>query len=161
MKKATVLCSIIPLLITSTAPAAAAQPFPEVSTTSTRTAAFFGTRIRLSADKSGSLKPIARLAAGTTHLAFSSNGAPAHRPLASSTLELGLSAEGRPNLYMAGQRLSDVQQRLGFGPAGAALLAVGGVALLATAGAAAAGGKNDENGRKADPRCLAIGICPP
>jgi hypothetical protein len=92
----------------------------------TRGAAFAGLRLRMSIGERRPEPPSARLALGMTYL--QSDGRSMVQARSGSTLELGLTGRGSPDLYLSGQRLSAIQHRLGLAPVATALLVVGSVA---------------------------------
>lgn len=152
--------SILPISLAALAMAgaspAAAQDHGGAAPAATRSAAFVGAQARLSFGSVKATRPVARLTAGMTHLGFDRQGALVHRP-AGATFELGLTRAGRPDFFVGGQRYADVEARLGFAPAGVALLAVGGLAVVGVTVAAASGGEKKQQ----EAVCLGIGICPP
>ena len=102
-------------------PALAAEDFRDGATDRYR-AAFAGVQFRVNLSGKRLAPPTARLTMGVTH--YGRNGQALQRGNYTSSVELGFSGRGGANLYVGGQRLSDIQQRLGIAPAAAALIAV-------------------------------------
>lgn len=107
-------------------PATAAEDFTASGYAQRDTAGFAGINIRLAGKRAA---PVARIALGVHHHAGPDRPSPALR---ASTLELGFSRLGKPDLYVAGQRMTKIDGRLGLTPVVAAL-AVGGLAVAALA----------------------------
>jgi hypothetical protein len=119
---------------TIAAPAsAAAGPLDVHEPAEQQRAAFAGAVLRLGLDGRGMPAPSARLGIGFTRYDRSSGGAWIGRSGAALPLEAGLSG-GRPELFVAGQRLAQIERRLdAAGSNTAALLVIG---ALAAGGAA-------------------------
>lgn len=127
MRKA--VMALAALAATTAAPALAAEDSLRFGTESVRTAAFAGVTFRLSLDGERRT-PVARLRLGMTRYDGSGRMLPDR---SGGALELGLSPQGRADLYFGRERLGDLQQRLGIAPAAAAAAAVAAVAVGAVA----------------------------
>jgi hypothetical protein len=157
MRKTRKVAAALAALAMAAAPAAANPADPVGGSYTARgTAGFAGINLTLRGDR-GAVVPRARLAIGFDHIIQDGSSAARARTVRASTVELGFSSLGKPDLYIAGQRLADVQTRLGIAPAGAALLAVGGLAVVGVAVASASGGEK----KPPEVVCLGVGVCPP
>ena len=155
---------LIPALAASalaSTPSAAAPDYRDRFATSTRSAAFIGAQARLAIGSSKRAVPVARLTAGTANLSLNQHGALVDRPIG-TTFELGFSRTGRTDFYVGGHRFSELQAKLGFAPAGVALLAIGGLALIGAGVADSAESTTKlQPGKPNEVVCLGIGVCPP
>lgn len=130
MKGKMILAATMPLLMLAAQPGHAAEDMRTADGVTQR-AAFAGVGIRMALGQSRPAVPTARLRIGMTNY---SNGIRVTGGLSdASAVELGFSGRGKMDFYVAGQRLTDIQHRLGVAPAAAALLAIGGLGLGAVA----------------------------
>lgn len=130
MKRSTFGSTFAFLAILGTQPCFAAQDVRPLRPGEQRSAGFAGAQIRMPLGGKSAAKPTARLQLGMTHSSRPMDFAAPARTYRVSALELGASHGGKPNLYVGGQRASDVQKRLGArGDSGTTLLIVGGVVV--------------------------------
>ena len=139
------------LLALASQPAAAAGDFREAQV-ARPTAGFVGIRLRMDMGASHRAVPQARFAMGLVH----------HDPVRGSALqrstpawlELGASRSGRPEFYVAGQRFTNLRNRLGIDRTTAAVIGVGVIAVAV----AVAVSMSDDDDRQA--HCQGVGVCP-
>ncbi|MFN3943726.1 MAG: hypothetical protein ACK4K7_02200 [Allosphingosinicella sp.] len=146
-------------LMPALAAAALATPSPAaaheqaIAAADSRSGAFVGAQLRVDFAGPRAGTPLGRLTAGTTHIAFDARGMPVRGQMV-RTLELGLSRDGRADLFIGGEPYADVRHRLGIAPGAVAALAIGGVAAIGVALS------SSSNKQPYDAVCLGIGICP-
>ena len=133
--KPSILFALVAASALSAQPCLAAADFRDNQNLVSRSGAFAGLGIRMALERGRIAAPTARLKLGMSHsLVDASSGAPV-RVAPASSLELGFTGKAKPRLFVGGQSLADMKQRLGFrGSTGTILLIVAGVAA---AGAAA------------------------
>lgn len=150
MKRTAFVSSFSAALLLAASPAAA-DPLHGAAF-DRQTGAFAGGTLRLQFGPSASRAPAARLNLGFEHSYRDASGAVTRR-VQPPGLELGLRG-GRPELFVSGQSLRDVERRLGAGP-GAAILVIGGVAL----GGAAVAMLGSGGGERPSPCPPGVEVC--
>ena len=128
MKGMTKILAAASLAVLGAQPALAAEP---AGSGATRTSAFAGVQLRLGLGETKRVAPTARLRLGLTHNSADYRSGAWARD--GGGLELGLTKLGRPDLYVGGQSVRGLRQRLGLAPAATALIVVGGAAVGALA----------------------------
>lgn len=115
-------------------PVLAAEAFRDTGRVEQRNGAFAGFNFKVPLGTRAAAKPSARLQLTTVHDYRAASGVRSHRP---AGLEVGLTAKGRPDMFVGGARLADTQKRLGLSggtdwilPVGLLVAVVAGVVLL-------------------------------
>ncbi|HEX9931395.1 MAG TPA: hypothetical protein VGB08_00970, partial [Allosphingosinicella sp.] len=142
MKRIFVAALAAPLAMLAAQPALAADDFRELGAAGSRRAGFAGIQLRMSLGEDRPAPPTARLALGVTH--YGATGATLQRGSFTPTLELGLTRTGRADLHVAGQRLTDVQRRLGIAPVAAAIVGIAAAGAAVMVVAASSGDDEDD-----------------
>lgn len=120
------------ILATGVTPLAAADLSYGSGSQDRRVAAFAGANVRIPLGAKAGAKLSARLQLTTVHSYQDRYSAAPARTYRSPGLELGLSAK-KPAIFMMGQDVAKMQQKLGIGGSTSTLLIVGGVAIAALA----------------------------
>ena len=92
-------------------PVLAAEAFRDGSVREQRNGAFAGVNFKVPLGTRQRVKPSARLQLTASREYLTDSGYRSVRP---AGLEVGLSGEGRPDVYFAGSRLADTERRLGL-----------------------------------------------
>ena len=119
------------VLLLAAQPCFAADDMRGIADPRRETAAFAGASFRLELGRGNRPRPTARLQLGVTHTYRDSGSPTPAQVLRVSGLELGASGSGRPRVYLGGQDVREIEQRLGANAStGTVLLIVGGVLVV-------------------------------
>lgn len=119
-------------------PCLAAQDIHLQGAAERRSGGFAGVSLRVPLDRGARERPSARLQLTTMQSIREDGGQGAVRSQFAPGLELGAAGLGRPSLFVGGQELSTMQQRLGIGGSTTTLLVIGAVVLVVVVLAAVA-----------------------
>ena len=92
-------------------PVLAADAFRDMGPQERRTGAFAGLNFKMPLGTRAAVRPSARLQLTTSHDYRSAAGVRSYRP---AGLEFGLTAKGRPDMFVGGARIADTEKRLGL-----------------------------------------------
>lgn len=135
----------LPFLLLAGAPALATDYQHNFGATERTSAAFAGFQVRMNIGDRRPARPTARLQLGMAH--YAGSAADGHRlERHGSALELGLSRRGRADLYLAGERVTDVQHRMGVAPLAAVALGIGALAVGTVAVVTLVNGRDPKTG---------------
>ena len=128
MKRAFGCIATVSLLMAAAQPSFAAEDMRDIGSPQHQSAAFAGANFRLELGRGFRTRPTARLQLGVTHTYRDIGSAAPTQMHRVSAIELGASRAGEPRLYVGGQDVRQIEQRLGANAStGTVLLIVGGV----------------------------------
>ena len=140
-------------------PASAAEDYRRLDDSELRRVAFAGATVRLELGGRASARPEARLGLGLVDYRRGRSGADAGRAPPALSIAAGLEG-GRLEFLAAGERLSQVQRRLGLAGSGStALLLVGGLAAGALAVVLLTDGGDDDDDNIGNPCPPGVEVC--